>query len=200
MNLLEVLLVCKFINFHRIKKYKKMKKLFLTGAVMLAMIMASCGGSKSENAKESVNDTVAFEEVDIIEVDGVAVDTVQAEAAADSEDGQSLIEKLKNSKAGAEAVALAGQAKDYIVKLVSSGKIDEAKAYFAKISPYIKEKAPKVYESIKSVFDDNDNLKTVKEKASETMDAAKAKGSEMKDAAKEKVSDLKDKAKGLFSE
>lgn len=176
-----------------------MKKLFLTGAVMLAMTMVSCGGSKSENSKESVNDTVAFEEVDIIEVDGVAVDTAQAVAAADSEDGQSLIEKLKNSKAGAEAVALAGQAKDYIVKLVSSGKIDEAKAYFAKISPYIKEKAPKVYESIKSVLD-NDNLKTVKEKASETMDAAKAKGSEMKDAAKEKVSGLKDKAKGLFSE
>lgn len=199
MNLLSVLSVCKFINFHIIKKYKKMKKLFLTGAVMLAMTMVSCGGSKSENSKESVNDTVAFEEVDIIEVDGVAVDTAQAVAAADSEDGQSLIEKLKNSKAGAEAVALAGQAKDYIVKLVSSGKIDEAKAYFAKISPYIKEKAPKVYESIKSVLD-NDNLKTVKEKASETMDAAKAKGSEMKDAAKEKVSGLKDKAKGLFSE
>ena len=69
------------------------------------------------------------------------------------------------------------------------------------MGPYIQEKAPKVYESIKAVLE-SDQLEAVKSKASDMVDKAKDKGSEMKDAAKDKAADLKDKAaeklKGAF--
>lgn len=165
-----------------------MKKLFLTGAVVLAMTMVSCGGSKSEKAATDGSDSVAYEEVDIVEVEAVAVDTAGVAA-----EGQGILDKLKNSKAGAESVALANQAKDYISKLISSGKLDEAKKYFEQVGPYIKEKAPKVYESINSIMK-SDKLDAVKEKASEIVGNAKEKGAEMTEAAKDKASELKDKA------
>lgn len=182
------------------KQSDKMKKIFLTGAVLMAMTFASCGGSK--NDKAAGGDSVALEEVEIETVGEVVADSVTGDATDNvAAEGQGILDKLKNSKAGAEAVALAGQAKDYIVKLVSSGKIDEAKRYFAQVGPYIQEKAPKVYDSIKAVLD-SDQLEAVKSKAADMVDKAKDKGSEMKDAAKDKAADLKDKAadklKGAF--
>lgn len=160
---------------------------------MLAMTLASCGGSKSGNQNEAGDDSVVFEEVDIIEVAGATVDTagaavgeaVTTAAASATEQGKALVDQMKNTT-GAEATTLAGQAKDYIVGLISAGKIQEAKDYFAQVGPTIKEKAPKVYDSIKAALD-TDKIDAVK-------DAAKEKASEVTDAAKEKASDLKDKA------
>lgn len=172
-----------------------MKKLFLSGAVVLAMTLVSCGGSKSENQTEAGDDSVAFEEVDVIDVAGVDTagaavgEAVSTAAVTTAEQGKALIEQLKNST-GAEATALAGQAKDYIVKLVSEGKIQEAKDYFAQVGPSIKEKAPKVYDSIKAALD-TDKIGTateaVKEKASEVTESAKEKATELKDKAADKI-------------
>lgn len=167
-----------------------MKKLLFpaVAAMVLAAVSSSCG-DKSKSAQNAADSTdVVFEEVVITETDSVAP------AAVTEAEGQSIIDRLKAAASSSEeANKLAQEAKDYINKLIASGKIDQAKAYLAKVAPYIKEKAPKAYDAIQNLVS-NDKLDAAKAAASDAVDKAKGAASDAADAAKDAAQAAKDKA------
>lgn len=176
-----------------------MKKIFLAVAVVAATMFASCSGNK-DNATGAENDTVMVvdeEMVSITEVDQI--------------DGNSVADKLSSATNSDSIASYIDKAKAYAQKLINEGKVEEAKAYLAKIEPMIKSKAPQLAGSLDAIKAGLDKLPTdagekadaamqdAKEKAGEAYDAAKEaakdKAEAVKESAKEKASAAKEAAK-----
>ena len=178
-----------------------MKHYILPVAVVATMLaMSSCTSSEKSETRTGAEETETQQSIVPTDItDSVAMnetaDYTTVAPASDAE-GQSLIDKLKASTTAAEAKELSEKAVAYAKQLMASGKVQEAKAFLSQVGPYIKEKAPEVFESVKTLT--GKGVDAVKEKASEVTDATKEKASEMKDATKEKADELKEKARNIF--
>lgn len=122
-----------------------MKKIFVCAIALMALMFANCGNKQNgsaENADSTATDTVA-----------VVSEGAVGEAETLLTD---LKEKLNSQDAnGLEQVITS--AKQKIDELVKAGKVEEAKAYAAKVKTFIDENA----ESIKQVAGGNSTISSI---------------------------------------
>lgn len=117
-------------------------------------------------------------------------------------DASALTAKIENCTNPDSLSMYVDQAKAYAQKLVKEGKVDEAKAYLAKIEPVVKEKAPALAGTLSTVETALDKVgDVVGDKAQDAKDAASAAAdsigsaaSQAGEAVADKAGELKDKA------
>lgn len=161
-----------------------MKKIFLAVAVVAATMVASCSGNK-DKAENAANDTIEVVEDELVEIDEI-----------DEVDGNSVADNLKSATNADSIASYVQKAKAYAQKLINEGKIDEAKAYLAKIEPMVKEKAPQLASTLDAVKAGLDKAPAVaKDAADKAVDNAKDKANAAVDAAKKDAKDKVDAAK-----
>ncbi|MDE5687990.1 MAG: hypothetical protein K2I18_05100 [Paramuribaculum sp.] len=111
-----------------------------------------------------------------------------------------LATKIENCTNTDSLKAYVDEAKAYIVKLQSEGKVDEAKKFLEKIQPVVKDKAPALAGTFAAI---GTTLDKVTDKAEAKADSAKAAVADSIDSkindAKSAVSDVADKAKEVGS-
>ncbi|MDE7452734.1 MAG: hypothetical protein K2M52_05385 [Paramuribaculum sp.] len=132
-----------------------------------------------------------------------------------------LASKIENCTNTDSLKAYVEQAKEYVVKLQSEGKIDEAKAFLEKIQPVVDQKAPalastfatvkaavenfsgnasEAADSVKSAVSDSITLKVesakeaISDKASESVEKAKDAAADAAQKAKDAAADAAQKA------
>ncbi len=85
------------------------------------------------------------------------------------------------------------EAKAYAQKLVSEGKVEEAKKYMEQIEPVVKEKAPGLAGALETVKTALDKVPgAVSDKAEDVKDAVSDKAEDVKDAVADKTDEVKD--------
>lgn len=102
-----------------------------------------------------------------------------------------IVSKIENCTNTDSIQVYVEQAKAYAQKLVSEGKVDEAKKYLEKIEPVVKEKAPQFAGVLSTVESAMDKVKDV---AGNATDEVKAAGDSAVNAAGEAVENAKEAA------
>lgn len=102
-----------------------------------------------------------------------------------------LVSKIENCTNSDSIKVYVEQAKAYAQKLVSEGKVEEAKKYLEKIEPVVKEKAPQLAGVLSSVESAMDKVKDITGNAA---DEVKAAGDSAVNAAGEAVDNAKEAA------
>lgn len=102
-----------------------------------------------------------------------------------------LVSKIENCTNTDSIQVYVEQAKAYAQKLVSEGKVDEAKKYLEKIEPVVKAKAPQLAGVLSTVESAMDKVKDV---AGNATDEVKAAGDSAVNAAGEAVENAKEAA------
>ncbi|MBD5375438.1 MAG: hypothetical protein HDR77_09725 [Bacteroides sp.] len=119
-----------------------------------------------------------------------------------SDSAAAITSKIENCTNADSLKTYVNQAKEYVQTLVNEGKLEEAKAYLAKIEPIVKEKAPALagaLTSVESAIDkvgdmvSTDKIEATADSTKQAVaDSISAKVDDTKDAIGEAVSDTKE--------
>ena len=116
-----------------------------------------------------------------------------------------LASKIENCTNSDSLKAYVEEAKEYVVKLQSEGKLDEAKAFLDKIQPVVDQKAPALastFATVKASIDKISDTATDKIDSTKTAvtDSVAAKVESAKEAVSEKATESVEKAKAAAAD